>query len=127
MRIRKALGASAYGLSEIRGGDLAGALSTILALVWRQRLGPKARAFLLTTACQAVGADDLEEMRLALEGVRSRPLQKAACEPPQCRRLGSMLSSKCGCVEQLIGPANRDLSHPICRKRADSQQRSLGQ
>ena len=120
MRIQKALGASEYGLSETRRGDLAGALSTILALVWRQHLGPKERAFLLTTACQAADADDLEEMRLVLEGVRSRPLQKAARELLRCPRLGSMFSSKCGYVEQLTDLDNRDLSHPICRRRANS-------
>ncbi len=67
-RLANVLTHTAFALSELRRTTAAGALSGDLALVWRNRLGPVERLFLMGVAVQAVEMDHRYEMAFILGG-----------------------------------------------------------
>ncbi len=63
-----ALRHTAFALTELRRTSSPGALSTAIAAVWRHRLGPVERAFLMGVAVQATDPDDRYQMGFILGG-----------------------------------------------------------
>jgi hypothetical protein len=62
-----------FCLRELRRTDHAGRLSGDLALIWRLRLGPLERVFLLIVAAQAAESEHPEDLGCVLGRRRWRP------------------------------------------------------
>ena len=67
-RIQTALKHTDTALRELRRTAFPGALSGEMALIWRYRLGPVERAFLLSAAAQAAESEYLEKLGFVLGG-----------------------------------------------------------
>jgi hypothetical protein len=59
---------TAYCIKELRRTGHPGILSGDLALIWRYRLGPIERAFLLAVAAQAANQEHLDDLGFVLGG-----------------------------------------------------------
>ena len=67
-RLYSLLGHTSTALRELRTTERADELSGELALIWRYRLGPVERTFLLMVAAQAADKEDVEELGFILGG-----------------------------------------------------------
>jgi hypothetical protein len=68
-RLRKTFWNTAFALSELRRGENSYDLSSGLALIWRNRLGTKERAFMLATAVKAASPADAVFLHKCLSDV----------------------------------------------------------
>lgn len=84
-RIERVLTCAGHALRALRASDSPGALSGDLAAIWRHRLGPTERAFLLAVSVKAAEAEDLLTLNETINGVLTTPLDGLTAEDQSAR------------------------------------------